>query len=70
MMKTLWRTVVTVDVKGSSISRSTGSRESSRELVTVALMRDNDPSSWVGSACIITEGLPWEIPYGSSILWQ
>lgn len=44
MMKAILRTVLTVDVKGTSISRSTGSRESSRELVTVALMRDNDLS--------------------------
>lgn len=68
-MKIFWRIVVTVDVKGFSISRFIGFREFSREFVIVVLMRDNDFSSWVGLVCIIIEGLLWEIFYGSFILW-
>lgn len=63
-MKTVLRTVMTVDVKGTGISRSSRSREATRELVTVALMRENDISRWVRSAGIITEGLLWQVPYG------
>lgn len=43
MMKTVLRTLITGDVKCASISRSTRSRDSNRELVTVALMRDDGP---------------------------
>lgn len=55
MMETILRAVMTVDVKGTSISRSTGSKESNRELVTVALMRDGDPSRWVRT-CVHNNG--------------
>ena len=36
-----------------------------RELVTVALIRENDLNRWVGSVGPIIEGLLWEMAYGS-----
>lgn len=54
MMKTVLRTLITVDVKCASISRSARPRDSNRELVTVALLRDEDPRGWVWSEGVIT----------------
>lgn len=61
MLKAILRTVIRIDVKGIRI----GSREFSRELVTVTLIRENDPNRWVGSVGTIIEGLLWEMAYGN-----
>lgn len=64
-MKAVLRTLITADVKCPGTIRPTRSGESSRELVTIVLMRDGDPSSWGWSVGAVPEGLLWE-----GHLWQ